>query len=457
MKRLYKISILLAILTIVVFSCNNKKEKEDPDLMDTKVQPKTLNVLVIEQDPYLKTKNNQRASVFLNQDKDLVVDDLVEDINYSSHGNVTVNIVKIEHLNEFATFTKAIPLKNGNTSHTLDEETWLEIMKNGWYGFWDHQYVKNIEAFSYDYEYLIKKFNLVDRRNKGEFDEVWLVNVDPQNSYESMMVGSTAYWINGSPLIKDATNFKIMNVSISRPDVNYECFGHAAENILGKIFGSRYSSYTQNDYTVTDIDDLNLWERFTLNEYATPGYSSAGNVHFAPNSAGHYDWMNATVVQSSWIDWLDYPNLTGKTKPSSSEDWVPFTNKQFSAGRHHHRWWFWLMPHVAGRTKEGYSNNWWDYLFIGDYVTNIANNNSKSEYKVNEYITLKLTLHYLTGAVEEKTLAMVSANDLHIHIGNDKIVTLENERLKAISAGNTSIRVYYDNKYADFAINVSLN
>jgi hypothetical protein len=329
-------------------------------------------------------------------------------------------------------------------------------MKDGWYGFWKDPYVKNIKSYSYDYDYLINKFDLVNRRNKDEFDEVWLVNVDPVHTFESIMVGSSAYWINGTPMIKNTTNFKIMNVSIARPDANYECFGHAAENILDNVFGSRYRSYDTNSYTVNNIDDLNLWERFTLNNYATPGYSSVGNIHFAPNSIDDYDWENNTIVESSWIDWLDYPNLTGKTKASSSTDWVPFTNRQFSAARQHHRWWFSLMPHICeGRTKVGYSYNWWDYLFNGDYVTKITNDSSRSEYNINEYVNLKFKLEYLTGKVEHKTLDRVGINDLNVQIDNDKIVKLENGLLLTKRAGKSFIRVSYDNKATDFEINVS--
>ena len=437
------------MLLILISVASAQASKDCPN-------PKTLNVLVIEQDPFLKAKDNVRSSVFLKQDKDVVVSDLVDDLVYSSHGNIQVIIVKKEHLDEFATFKSPMTLHNGSVSNQLDEETWLEIMKNGWYGFWDHPIVKSIKPFSYDYNYLIDKFNLIERKNNNEFDEVWLVNVDPMNTYESIMVGSTAYWINGSPIIKNATNFKIINVSISRPDVNFECFGHAAENILGKVFDSRYKSYRKNDYTVDKIEDLNLWERFTLNEYATPGYSSAGNVHFAPNSVADYNWENDSIVNSSWIDWLEYPKLTGKTKVSNSKDWVPFTSKAFSAARQHHRWWFALMPHLCeGRTKEGYSNNWWDYLYNGDYVTSISNSDSVNNYKVNEYIALNFKLEYLSGKVENITINTVGINDLHIHIPNDKKVSLENGRLKALSKGKAIIKVYYDNHYADFEINIT--
>jgi len=443
--------------------------------------PKILNVLVIEQDPYLKTKNNTRASDYLfgagDQRAKRVVSELVDDINYSSHGNVIVNIVKKEHLDEFATFNCKGTLANGKDPSRLDEATWLEVMKNGqWMNHWFQwdPLIKDIErcmAYSYSYEYLIDKFNLINRKNNGEFDEIWHVNIDPSHTYESVMVGSTAYWINGRPITHDingkpiilTSNFKIMNLALARPDVNYECFGHAAETILNKVFSPRYDSYHPYDEIVNkdkvDIDNLmnylNPWERFTLTDFSKPGYASVGNVHFAPNSIRDYDWENKTIVESSWIDWLDYPNLTGKTKASNSADWVPFVNAQFSGARQHHRWWFSLMPHCEGRTKEGYSNNWWDYLFNGDYVTRITNNYSKTEYKVDEYITLNYELGYHTGKIEHKTLNTIGSYDLHVHIGNYNIVKLEDGVLKAVSAGNTNIRVYYDNKYADFPINVS--
>ncbi len=454
MKKSHLLVLLIFTLS-GVYSCRTGRQyvAERP-LLDT-ITPKILKVLVIEQDPFLKTKEPIRASVFLKQDKDSAVIDLIDDIYFSSHGLVKVELVKKEHLDEFATFHSPITLVNGEKSRTLDEATWLEIMSKGWWGFWEHPIVKDIRPYSYDYEYLLNKFDLVNRRNRGEFDEVWLVNVDPQNSYESMMVGSTAYWINGKELIKEAHNFKIMNVSISRPDVNFECFGHAAENILDRVFTSRYKSYQKNSFTVEDINDLNVWERFLLNHYATPGFASAGNVHFAPNSERDYDWENKTPVESSWIDWLDYPYLTGKTKVSNSDDWVPFKNKQFSSARQHHRWWFSLMPHITGRTKDGFSNNWWDYLYSGDYVTKITPEPSNSKYKRNRLITLRFTLEYQSGKVENKTLQTIASDELNVKIADETIVRIEKGQLKAVKAGSTTIRVYYDNQYAEFQINVS--
>ena len=60
-----------------------------------------------------------------------------------------------------------------------------------------------------------------------------------------------------------------MNVSISRPDANYECMGHASENILSHVF-RKNTSYKPNELSVTKANyaSLTLWEKFTLTEYS---------------------------------------------------------------------------------------------------------------------------------------------------------------------------------------------
>ena len=101
---------------------------------------------------------------------------------------------------------------------------------------------------------------MVERRNNNEFDQVWLVNIDPVNTYESMMVGRNAYWINGAPLYKDCKNFAIMNVSISRRDVNLECFGHMMENIMNTVFDAETNSgYPLHKAQDKSYEEMNLW------------------------------------------------------------------------------------------------------------------------------------------------------------------------------------------------------
>ena len=113
------------MLTILFLGAVTKSMTQSPQ---NNAIPRVLKVLVIEQDPFLKTKDNIRASVFLKQDKDLVVNDLIDDLEFSSHGNIDINIVKREHFNEFPTFISPIPLKNGKTLLSTIETFGITIL-----------------------------------------------------------------------------------------------------------------------------------------------------------------------------------------------------------------------------------------------------------------------------------------------------------------------------------------
>lgn len=196
-----------------------------------------LRVLVIEQNPTLDSKGITAAEELGQaEDLELVVDEMIEDIEFSSHGLVDVEIVGYERFDEFVTSKQLITLADGSKSYTLDEPTWFEMMEDGWRNYWLSNGLDRIGQYKYDYEYLMQKFDLVERRNNDEFDQVWLVGADPLNPYETVMVGENPYWVNGPGLQKDCDNFIIMTLYISRRDANFECFGHMAENVMRKVF-----------------------------------------------------------------------------------------------------------------------------------------------------------------------------------------------------------------------------
>ena len=86
--------------------------------------------------------------------------------------------------------------------------------------------------------------------NQGEFDMIMLVNVDPVYSYEACMIGRNAYWINGLPIEADCPMTAVMNVSVSRRDANFECFGHMMEMIMGHVFcdSTEESGYCDGEF-----------------------------------------------------------------------------------------------------------------------------------------------------------------------------------------------------------------
>lgn len=433
-------------------------------------EKKVLKVLIVEIDPVLSQGNilgencsGKSASVCLKQDKKQVVDELVEDIEYSSHGIIDVQIVGTDKLNEFSTNKTTATLSDGTKSKRLDEKTWLHIMKDGWYGFWDNKTVKEFGSYVFDYEYFINKLNLIKRRNNNEFHEVWLVNVDPIATYESVMVGRTAYWINGEAFIKDCDNFRIMNVSISRPDINYECNGHVAENIMSNVFKSSTSYYGTDEASINEknYSSLNLWQKFTLNEHANKikgtGLSGPGNVHFSPNSMSDYDWSNYNKkVVSKWKEWENYPNLNDKSGKNvfSPDSYLKLKVKGTqNPARSHHRWWFSLMPHVTGYTEDGYSNNWWDYIYLSDYVTEVSAKKYEYTYKVNQDVNnIEVNNKYVSGKNEK---VIINKYDTNMNFSNKSIFSIDEKgNIVATSRGTSTLKYYRDGNYVTINIAV---
>ncbi|MBQ9267562.1 MAG: S-layer homology domain-containing protein [Clostridia bacterium] len=395
------------------------------------------------------------------EDASLCIEEMIEDIEYSSHNTVSVNVVGHEYLEEFPTYQNAdAMLLDGTYSNRFDEETWLDIYQDGWFEIWDDERVQNIEDYSFDYEYLIDKFDLVDRKNDDEFDMVWLVNIDPINDYESVMVGKNAYWINGEPQYANCDNFAIINVSISRRDSNFHCMGHLVENLLNNVFESDEDSFYpingRGRSGTVNYEDLSLWEKFTLNRAAyaeEQEFYGVGNEHFPANAESDYDYSNKDYVLSTWKDWVNnYPNLTNETTRINSTAWT--SGNSMAADRAYTRWFFYAMPHVEGLNEEGYSNNWWKYIVSLDYVEKVetVGNSKISLDLIDGSQKLKFKLKYASGAQKEISLN----SDLAIfEIENEKIASINSKGyLDLNDVGKTTLWCYVDGRKASYQITV---
>ena len=164
--------------------------------------------------------------------------------------------------------------------------SWNKLLSNGIFG---SNSGVNQSAYSFDYRYFIERLDLINRRNNKEFDQVWIISMDPSFSYETMMVGRNSYWVNGLPYYADCDNFIIGGASMSRRDAQLHANCHGIENILDGAFArgsvniigwggekvlKRYF-ITYDDYKENDIDisteeaynNLNYWEKFILQSY----------------------------------------------------------------------------------------------------------------------------------------------------------------------------------------------
>ena len=185
-----------------------------------------LKVFVIEINPILKSITNHNLyksnnghpyiSEYFSQDRVRALNELKEDLQFASHGKLNIQIVQHYILDEFPKYTKEINLLNGQSGYKFDENTYISMSKSDsdkdkgdWFKLIKHPLFKQINSFIFDYEYLLQKYDLINKRNKNLFDHVWILGIDPLGAYETMMVGSNPFWINGNPMKKNCKNFMI--------------------------------------------------------------------------------------------------------------------------------------------------------------------------------------------------------------------------------------------------------
>ena len=397
-----------------------------------------LKVLVIEQNPLFA--DGTRLSDLLGMTDKIKpsVEELYDDIRFGSHGLVTCETVCWERVDAFPPHKILFRLPSG-PSHALDEETVRKLYGKGWYGWWSNEwFTKEIcpedVGFSFDYDTLLREHDLAGRRRRGEFDMILLVNQDPVYCFEACMMGKNAYWINGDPIEADCPLTAIMNVSVSRRDANFECFGHMMENVMAHVFtgGTDCFGYREHEWDGVPYADMNLWQKFILAKRNYDGTAACGNVHFSPNSVRDYDWKNPDPVPSTWRDWRDnYPDLTGEAELFDPSVYIPTgMDCEKHACRLHHRWWFSCMPHAAGVTSEGgYSNSWWDYFASLDYV---------EEIRAEENGTF--TFRYRSGKTEpfRPDPSPVPEDRAVVRIGPDCVVTCGKDRITVEKDGKSA-------------------
>ena len=470
LKTLILLLFVLSFIFIVLVSCVTYNIQFDfnsniPEQL-TEPESKELKVLVIEINPKLNTKNNIKASEFLNAkgDEKNIITEVLADLEYSSWGYVKPKVVKTEYLNEFPTYTEKVNLVNGKKALKFDEETWLNIMAKGYKNFalTSNKYGDLVkDKYKFDYNYIMNKFNLVNRRNANEFDWVFISAIEPTSAYESVMVGSNSYWINGPAYTANCSNFPIIYANISRKDGILHSVGHMSENIINFTYNGIHNIYSANSQSIkskSDYEALNTWDKYKLSKQRATTDSidlyGVGTVHFPANASKGYDTSNTTYVNSNWKDWrYNYPNLKGTWEKTNSSAWLseaPTSGNQ-SSDRKYQRWWFKNMPHVSGRSQDGYYHNWWKYITTLDYVETITTKNSDISFMLgNNSTKLSYTLKYHSGKKE-----VVNSNE-DIQIKNTSILEVTKDGLlKGKKAGKTSIDVYRDGKKITFNVTIT--
>jgi hypothetical protein len=300
-------------------------------------------VLVIDFDPILESRGNQPLHQYARwNDPRILAECFCSSFAEATGGHVRHEIVDWIDLDEW-------PARADGFRYGDDE--WLAIYEHE-PRKWPEKDLCPIFPWNFlDYRSVLDRFNVGERVKRGEINQVWIFGYHYMGGvfFESRMAGRGAYWCNG-PVVGsyDCDPFLVYYFNYEREvGCMLEDVGHAVESIMTHAFG-RWMCWLPQCF-------LNKWERFTLYDKLAPGQAACGNVHFAPNSESDYDWGNPRLVQTTYVDWLHYPSLTGETVSANCQAWG---NGDMAA---HHRWWFNLIPRVSGRDEHGMLNDWWQY------------------------------------------------------------------------------------------------
>lgn len=300
---------------------------------------KTVNVLVLNYDPILKTQNNMRLHEYMHwSDPYKLTLKLIDDLRRASKGYVDYRVVETIEFDGYPT------KRNG---FTYDEKGFLGVMKD------PSTAVHGTTGFAKMFE----QFDLARRIKEKNVGEIWLWG-SPWFDWDELhwkTPGDKIPYQTDNPWfyrpydIPDlGKTIWIMGFSYERGEGEaLEDFCHRIESVMSITVGKGVWDQKKNPD--------NIWNRFTRIDRDFPGESEVGACHEAPNSAEGYDWSNTREVWTYADDWLTYPNLPRHKKllNAKSGGWEGIVN--------HHMWFMTHLPHNPGVTG-GFYNNWWQYV-----------------------------------------------------------------------------------------------
>ena len=434
----------------------------------------TMNVLVVEINPHLRSIPGQpKVTEYVYPDETpgdharVTVEETVADLEFSSGGYLDVNTTW-EYLDEFPRYKHEITLPDGTSANHLNETNFLIATggQSGSEGYWNvirGDWVKQISTGDFDYSYLINKLDLVSRRNKGEFDQVWVVYVEPSGANETMMVGNKPYWINGAPLEADCENFVVAGFNVERRDSQLHALGHSYEDIMDRVYGSRFNTYGENAKDSINIStkaqylELNLWERFTLNDYVNAGtINGIGTVHHPFNAREDYDYSNTAIVNTTYQEWGGtLSGMSGDYVGQNNAAWnsAPFNDggPDLGSGRYYMRFWLKNFPRGTGYTSDGYLKNWWKYLFSLKHIQKATALNPEIRKGKNQEITLDYQAYYTR---DQAVIESISKKYDNVIISDSNVVEVKNGKLVTKNYGQCTIKVFIEGNPLTWTIQV---
>ena len=159
-----------------------------------------------------------------------------------------------------------------------------------------------------NYQQIIQKFDILQKVESAQIDEVWMFGGPYFGFYESRMVGRGAFWCNGPGMEENCRRFVIMGFNYERnlKEMVHD-YGHRSESLLAKQFGSE--AYLRKMYGQQSTHaPSNAYEQFLVDlgtVHRKPGGEEYGQDEFA--------WL--TAMQPEWWPPTIDPNIVQTAQP----------------------------------------------------------------------------------------------------------------------------------------------
>ena len=289
-------------------------------------------------DPILASKNGQKLTEYKRWHNPFVLaNEAISWLKSVTGNRVNYSVVSTIEENSEAAFLKKVD------GFKYTEQSYLDVVDSG---FSPHR--PDIA----DYYEIINNYQICERLNNGEIDELWMFGGPWFGFYESRLAGPDSFNYNSPPLTGTSCKktLPIMGYSYERgmKEIIHD-FGHRTEATMSKVYGSWQQNRT-----------LHNWDKFGLVAVQSPsfGYSGCGTTHYTPTSQGAYIYDDRSLTSSFCDEFSNYPNMSepeNVLKEVTCETWG--CNELG-----YYEWWFGHLPGFKGIGTDGKLNDWWVYL-----------------------------------------------------------------------------------------------
>ncbi len=345
------IAAIVAVLIMCFFMPLDRAEPETslekPGLPEV---DRIRNVVVICFDPVFDVAEGKKCHELMDwwSDPKRLAEQFISEMEEVSHGNARYRITEWIDLDE-------MPKTVIGQAYDIDEyyETLMAANEAEAGAYWNdgrwHDW-----GYSFDYDAYLTRYNVYERVNSGEIDDVWFFSGPMAGVTIDIfkVIGRGAYLYRAAGMEAECRPFAVYGFNYERGvEAMMDDAGIRAVAILSSEFGE--PDYSKN------YADFNDWERFTAYDMAKKDCAGVGLPNYAPNSEEIYDVGNTRDVLSSCSDWQNYPDMTDIRKTVTCAAWGNGDVLE------HYRWWFSLLPHSDGiNASSGKYNNWWVYFHV---------------------------------------------------------------------------------------------